>query len=151
MDVVGGADGGWALRRRLVSVVAVTMLAAMPLLATPSPASGQTGVQTDAQAGPQEQTTAADDHHAGYYYPAVTSTEIYHARVETLADSDRNRRIGFVTGVTAGQTERPYPPTTALFAKGSEAEKRSEERRVGKECVRTWRTLGSEAHSKKKK
>src|SRR3546814_18596084 len=109
MDVVGGADGGWALRRRLVSVVAVTMLAAMPLLATPSPASGQTGVQTDAQAGPQEQTTAADDHHAGYYYPAVTSTEIYHARVETLADSSsEERRVGHECVSTCRYRWSPY-------------------------------------------
>lgn len=64
-----------------------------------------------------------DDRHAGYYYPAVTSAETYHSRVRTLPDSDRTRRIGFVTGVTTGQTERPYPPTTAMFAKGAQAEK----------------------------
>lgn len=64
-----------------------------------------------------------DDKHAGYYYPAVTSAETYHSRAKTLPDSDRTRRIGFVTGVTTGQTERPYPPTTAMFAKGGDAEK----------------------------
>jgi hypothetical protein len=68
-------------------------------------------------------SAGAEDRHAGYYYPPVSSTEIYHARLDTLADSDRNRRIGFVTGVTAGQLERPYPPITAMFAKGAEAEK----------------------------
>lgn len=65
----------------------------------------------------------AEDRHAGYYYPAVSSTEIYHSRVDTLRDSDRNRRVGFVTGVTAGQTERPYAPITAMYAKGTQAEK----------------------------
>lgn len=65
----------------------------------------------------------AQDRHAGYYYPEVTSSEVYHSRIATLADSDRTRRIGFVTGVTAGQTERPYAPITAMFAKGGEAEK----------------------------
>lgn len=66
---------------------------------------------------------AAQDRHAGYYYPQPASEEVYEARVPTLPDSDRHRRIGFVTGVTAGQTERPYPPITAMFAKGAEAEK----------------------------
>jgi hypothetical protein len=65
----------------------------------------------------------ADDRHEGYYYPEVTSSEVYRSRIQTLADSDRTRRIGFVTGVTTGQTERPYAPITAMFAKGTEAEK----------------------------
>ncbi len=65
----------------------------------------------------------ADDRHEGYYYPKVESREIYRARVDTLAGSNRNRRLGFVTGIAAGQTERPYPPVTAFFAKGSRAEK----------------------------
>ncbi len=65
----------------------------------------------------------AQDRHAGYYYPEVSSTEIYHSRAETLRDSDRTRRVGFVTGVTAGQTERPYYPITAMYAKGTEADK----------------------------
>ncbi|MEQ9329720.1 molybdopterin-guanine dinucleotide biosynthesis protein A [Thalassobaculum sp.] len=65
----------------------------------------------------------AQDRHEGYYYPEVTSNEMYHSRINTLPDSDRTRRIGFVTGVTAGQTERPYAPITAMFAKGTDAEK----------------------------
>lgn len=63
------------------------------------------------------------DRHQLYYFPEVTSSEMYHSQINTLPDSDRNRRIGFVTGVTAGQTERPYAPITAMFAKGTEAEK----------------------------
>jgi len=65
----------------------------------------------------------ADDRHEGYYYPEVSSSEVYHSRIKTLPDSDRTRRIGFVTGVTTGQTERPYAPITAMFAKGTQAEK----------------------------
>lgn len=65
----------------------------------------------------------AQDRHAGYYYPEVSSSEVYRSRINTLPDSDRTRRVGFVTGVTAGQTERPYAPITAMFAKGTEAEK----------------------------
>lgn len=66
---------------------------------------------------------SADDKHEGYYYPEVGSREVYQSRIKTLPDSDRARRIGFVTGVTAGQTERPYAPITAMFAKGTQAEK----------------------------
>lgn len=65
----------------------------------------------------------ADDKHEGYYYPAVASSEVYKSRVKTFKDSNRARRIGFVTGVTAGQTERPYAPITAMFAKGDDADK----------------------------
>ena len=73
--------------------------------------------------GTASDAVSTEDRHAGYYYPAVSSSEIYHSRAETLRDSDRNRRVGFVTGVTAGQTERPYAPITAMYAKGTEAEK----------------------------
>ena len=67
--------------------------------------------------------TAADDRHEGYYYPTVDSREVYEARVDTLAGSDRHRRLGFVTGIAAGQGERPYAPVTAFFAKGAASDK----------------------------
>lgn len=65
----------------------------------------------------------ANDRHEGYYYPKVGSSEVYDARVKTLRGSDRSRRLGFVTGIAAGQQEKPYPPVTAFFAKGNDAEK----------------------------
>jgi hypothetical protein len=65
----------------------------------------------------------SDDRHAGYYYPEPQTTETYTARVVTLPDSDRVRRIGFVTGLTQQLLTAPYPPEYAVFAKGSEAEK----------------------------
>lgn len=65
----------------------------------------------------------ADDRHAGYYYPPPTSTETYEARALTLADSDRARRIGFVTLLTKQLLGQPYPPEFAVFAKGEDAEK----------------------------
>lgn len=64
-----------------------------------------------------------DDRHAGYYYPPVTSGEVYPARSQTLADSDRTRRIGFVVAMTQEQMTRPYAPIFAMYAKGAEAEK----------------------------
>ncbi|WP_420348915.1 molybdopterin-guanine dinucleotide biosynthesis protein A [Pelagibius sp.] len=65
----------------------------------------------------------ADDRHAGYYYPEPTSRETYQARSFTLPETSRKSRIAFVTGITSEQNKAPYPPTAAIFAKGSEAEK----------------------------
>ena len=63
------------------------------------------------------------DRHEGYYYPPVTSEEVYPARATSLPDSDRLRRIGFVIGVTQHQLNLPFPPQWAMYAKGAEAEK----------------------------
>jgi hypothetical protein len=63
------------------------------------------------------------DRHAGYYYPETVTHEVYKARVERVPSSSRARRIAFVTGVTAQQVQAPYPPLTAMFAKGTEADK----------------------------
>jgi hypothetical protein len=63
------------------------------------------------------------DSHAGYYYPEPQSVETYEGRVDTLPDSNRRRRIAFVTGVTAQLLQGRYAPTYAIFAKGDEAEK----------------------------
>jgi len=64
-----------------------------------------------------------DDRHAGYYYPEPTSSEVYEARALTVPEATRKGRIAFVTGITNEQNKAPYPPTAAIFAKGSEAEK----------------------------
>lgn len=66
---------------------------------------------------------AADDRHAGYYYPVPQSSEVYNARAQTLEEADRTLRVGFVTGVTNQALSRPHPPTVAMFAKGAEAQK----------------------------
>jgi len=63
------------------------------------------------------------DRHAGYYYPAPESSETYTARLNTLPDSDRNRRIGFVTVLTTELLNRNYQPNYAIFAKGDDGEK----------------------------
>ena len=66
---------------------------------------------------------AAEDRHAGYYYPEPTSSEVYEARARTVPEATRKGRIAFVTGITNEQNKAPYPPTAAIFAKGSDAEK----------------------------
>ena len=43
---------------------------------------------------------AGADQHVGYYYPPPQTIETYQARAETLQDSDRSRRIGFVVELT---------------------------------------------------
>lgn len=63
------------------------------------------------------------DRHAGYYYPKPGSFETYVARVRSMPKANRLTRVGFVTGMTARQSERPFPPQTAMFAKGDKAEK----------------------------
>ena len=59
----------------------------------------------------------------GYYYPKPKVVEAYQARVATLPDSDRNRRLGFVTALSKEFDARPYPPNYLVFAKGDEADK----------------------------
>jgi len=64
-----------------------------------------------------------DDRHVGYYYPEPQTSETYTARVTMLPDSDRNRRIAFVTGLTKQMLAGQYEPSYAVFAKGDDAEK----------------------------
>ena len=66
---------------------------------------------------------AAQDRHAGYYYPVPKSEETYTARARTLPDSDRDRRLGFVVGFMAEFARDPAPQRYTIFAKGTEAEK----------------------------
>jgi hypothetical protein len=73
--------------------------------------------------GPAAADEVGADRHLGYYYPAPESSETYSARVDTLIDSDRTRRIAFVTGLTKEILNQKYQPTYAVFAKGEEAEK----------------------------
>lgn len=65
----------------------------------------------------------ADDRHAGYYYPDITSEETYVARAQLLPQASREMRIGFVVAQTVGQRDRAFPPRYALYAKGEHAEK----------------------------
>jgi hypothetical protein len=65
----------------------------------------------------------AADRHVGYYYPPPQTIETYEARAETLEDSDRTRRIGFIVELTQQMLANPYAPQFVVFAKGEEAEK----------------------------
>ncbi len=63
------------------------------------------------------------DRHANYYYPPPQTRETYKSVAVTLPDSDRDRRLGFVTAMTQQLLNNPYPPTFSMFAKGDDAEK----------------------------
>jgi hypothetical protein len=76
-----------------------------------------------AAARADDATKASDDSHVDYYYPTPDSSEIYYARVQTLMESDRSRRIGFVTGLTKQLLAQRYDPGYAIFAKGDDADK----------------------------
>ncbi|MFO0997620.1 MAG: molybdopterin-guanine dinucleotide biosynthesis protein A [Alphaproteobacteria bacterium] len=65
----------------------------------------------------------AKEHHAGYYFPTPRSEEVYTARAQVLPDSDRARRLAFVTAFTVQMLSQPYPPQFVVFAKGDSAEK----------------------------
>lgn len=71
----------------------------------------------------QAQEPRNRDRHEGYYYPTIKSRENYTSRAQALPDSDRQRRLNFVSLLAQQQAERPYPPRYAMFAKGEEAEK----------------------------
>lgn len=65
----------------------------------------------------------AQDRHAGYYYPAVDSEEVYRARAPAMNNANREMRIGFIVAQTGRQQQLNYAPRYAIFAKGDEAEK----------------------------
>ena len=92
------------MRRADRSILGVAGVIALAVLLVPAPA-------------------RADDRHVGYYYPPPQTIETYEARADTLEDSNRTRRIGFVVELTQQMLSNPYAPEFALFAKGDEAEK----------------------------
>ena len=69
------------------------------------------------------QDVFAEDRHAGYYYPIPATDEVYSAKTQVLADSDRRRRILFVTEMSNQMMRNPYPPPIAIFVKGAHGQK----------------------------
>jgi len=73
-------------------------------------------------AGPLAGPAAADDDRAGYYYPAVTSSEIFARDVGAPPPASRAVRVNFITELSREQDEARHPPRFVIFAKGAEAE-----------------------------
>ncbi|MFP6746245.1 MAG: molybdopterin-guanine dinucleotide biosynthesis protein A [Alphaproteobacteria bacterium] len=65
----------------------------------------------------------AGERHANYYYPPITSEEIFRARAPVMDNASREMRIGFIVAQTDSQHKRMFAPRYAIFAKGDEAQK----------------------------
>lgn len=65
---------------------------------------------------------AAAEERTGYYYPPITSSEVFERTLAATPDANRAVRIGFVTQVTQQQLQAPATPRYVMFAKGAEAE-----------------------------
>jgi hypothetical protein len=74
-------------------------------------------------AAPLGASVGAENRHVGYYYPDITSTEVYESRARVLDQANRRSRLSFVVGMNTAQAAYPYPPRYAIFAKGDEAQK----------------------------
>ncbi len=61
--------------------------------------------------------------HAGYYYPAGGTEEVFESKVSTLPGVNRKSRVGLVAGLIKRQLERQYDPGYVIIAKGGDAEK----------------------------
>jgi len=76
-----------------------------------------------ALAAGEDAVRGSGERHEGYYYPEITSREVYESRANQMQDATRATRLAFVTGLTQQQLAKPYAPTFAIFAKGEQAEK----------------------------
>jgi len=63
----------------------------------------------------------ADDPREGYYYPPITSQEIFARRIPGTPVADRKVRTGFITEITKAQLAAPDNPRFVIFAKGQNA------------------------------
>lgn len=67
-------------------------------------------------------TPAGADERAGYYYPAVSSEEVFERALKNTPPSDRAIRTNFITEITKAQLAAPEHPQYVIFAKGREAQ-----------------------------
>ena len=58
----------------------------------------------------------------GYYYPPVTSQEVFSRDLGNVTPASRVVRVGFVTQVTKAQLAAPENPRFVIFAKGEDAQ-----------------------------
>lgn len=64
----------------------------------------------------------AEDSRVGYYYPELTSEEVFIRTINNPPAADRPVRVGFVTEITKAQLAAPESPRFVIFSKGSDAE-----------------------------
>jgi len=61
----------------------------------------------------------AEDRRAGYYYPAITSEEVFDRTLAKAPKAVGPVRTAFVTEFTKSQLKSPAKPRISVFAKGS--------------------------------
>ncbi len=64
---------------------------------------------------------ALADNNVGYYYPEVTSTEVFDRVVRTSDASSKAVRVDFINSITSAQLDAPESPRFVFFAKGDDA------------------------------
>lgn len=62
---------------------------------------------------------AAAQEREEYYFPPITSSEVFDRTLAQTPPADRSVRVAFVTQVTRQQLTAPHPPRYALFVKGA--------------------------------
>ena len=65
---------------------------------------------------------AAEDRREGYYYPEITSEEVFNRDFGGTPPATRAVRINFITEITKAQLAAPDNPDFVIFAKGTAAE-----------------------------
>ena len=61
---------------------------------------------------------AAQDKYVGYYYPEITSTEVFDRVIRDAGASNKRVRVDFLTTLTTAQLAAPESPRFVFFAKG---------------------------------
>ena len=64
---------------------------------------------------------AAEDRYVGYYYPEITSEEVFDRVVRNAEGATKSVRIDFINVITAAQLEAPESPRFVFFSKGEDA------------------------------
>jgi len=62
----------------------------------------------------------ADDRRVGYYYPPITSEEVFDRTIAKAPKAIAPVRTAFITEVTKSQLKAPTKPRISIFAKGGE-------------------------------
>ena len=65
---------------------------------------------------------AQTDDRAEYYYPPITSDEVFDRTLGAAPPASRNVRIAFTTQITKAQLAAPENPRFVIFAKGDDAQ-----------------------------
>ncbi|UWR23387.1 hypothetical protein [Sulfitobacter sp. S190] len=65
---------------------------------------------------------AAEDKYVGYYYPEVTSEEVFDRVIRSGNAGSKAVRVDFVNVLTSSQLQAPSTPRFVFFAKGNNAE-----------------------------